>query len=138
MTRLVRFACVSLTAVTLTVALLVVPRADAQAPNAQAPSAQAPQPKPEMVENCPGLIASDRPRVMPASLQFALNPEEVRISYAGHSTFLIESPQQVRIATDYNDYVRPRVLPDIATMNHAHDSHFTDTPAPGIRHVLRG
>ncbi|HLQ93667.1 MAG TPA: MBL fold metallo-hydrolase [Xanthobacteraceae bacterium] len=147
MSRLVRFTWALLTAVSLAFALLVVPRAgaqppSAQAPSVQAPSAQAPQPKqeakPEMVENCPGLIASGRPRVMPASLQLALNPDEVRISYAGHSTFLIESPQQVRIATDYNDYVRPRVLPDIATMNHAHDSHFTDTPAPGIRHVLRG
>jgi L-ascorbate metabolism protein UlaG (beta-lactamase superfamily) len=44
----------------------------------------------------------------------------------------------VRIATDYNNYVRPRVLPTIVTMNKAHDSHYTDTPEPGIAHVLRG
>ena len=42
------------------------------------------------------------------------------------------------IATDYNDYVRPSVLPDIVTMNHAHSTHYTDNPDPGIKHVLRG
>ena len=62
----------------------------------------------------------------------------MRITYIGHSTFLIESPQLVRIATDYNDYVRPPVLPDIVTMNHAHTTHYTDHPDPGIKYVLRG
>ena len=99
---------------------------------------QAPAPKPEMAENCPGLVAASRPRVMPAALRLARNPDEVRITYVGHSTFLIESPQLVRIATDYNDYVRPPILPDIVTMNHAHSTHYTDRPDPGIRHVLRG
>ena len=84
-----------------------------------------------MVENCPGLVASDRPRVMPAAFRLARNADEVRITYVGHSTFLIESPQLVRIATDYNDYVRPPILPDIVTMNHAHTTHYTDRPGPG-------
>jgi L-ascorbate metabolism protein UlaG (beta-lactamase superfamily) len=44
----------------------------------------------------------------------------------------------VRVATDYNDYVKPPVLPDIATMNHAHSTHYTDNPDAGIKHVLRG
>jgi len=44
-----------------------------------------------------------------------------------------KAPQGVKIATDYNDYVKPRVLPDIATMNHAHSTHFTDAPDPGIK-----
>jgi L-ascorbate metabolism protein UlaG (beta-lactamase superfamily) len=105
------------------------PRAGAQTP---------PGPKPEMRENCPGLIAADTPRVMPAALRLALNSDQVRITYVGHATFLIESPQGVRIATDYNDYVRPKVIPDIATMNHAHSTHFTDRPDPRIPHVLRG
>ncbi len=99
---------------------------------------QAPAPKPEMVENCPGLVASDAPGVTPAAFRLALNSDQVRITYVGHSTFLIESPQLVRIATDYNDYVRPPLVPDIVTMNHAHSTHFTDHPDPGIRHVLRG
>jgi len=95
--------------------------------------------KPEMNESCPGLVAQQRPPFIPASLRLAaLKEGEVRISYVGHSTFLIESPKLVRIATDYNDYVRPPVLPDIVTMNHAHSTHYTDRPEPGIKFVLRG
>ncbi len=30
------------------------------------------------------------------------------------------------------------MLPDIVTMNHAHTSHYTDHPDPGIKYVLRG
>jgi L-ascorbate metabolism protein UlaG (beta-lactamase superfamily) len=89
---------------------------------------------PEMTQVCPGLVAANEPRIIPA----ALNPDQVRITYVGHATFLIESPELVRIATDYNDYVRPPVLPDIATMNHAHDTHYTDNPDPAIKYVLRG
>ncbi len=103
----------------------------------QAP--EAPPPKPEMMENCPGLVAADRPPALPASFNLAaLNEDQVRLTYVGHATFLIESPQLVRIATDYNDYVRPPVLPDIITMNHAHDTHYTDHPDPAIKYVLRG
>jgi L-ascorbate metabolism protein UlaG (beta-lactamase superfamily) len=103
---------------------------------AQAPAAPA---KPEMTENCPGLVASDTPRVVPAALRLAaLEPDQVRLTYVGHATFLIESPQLVRIATDYNDYVRSPVIPDIVTMNHAHDTHYTDRPDPRIKYVLRG
>ncbi len=106
--------------------------------SASAPAQSPPAAKPEMRENCPGLVASRGPRAIPAALQLALNPDQVRISYSGHSTFLVESPQLVRVATDYNDYVRPMVLPDIATMNHAHSTHYTDHPDPRIPHVLRG
>jgi len=96
-------------------------------------------PKPEMMESCPGLIASRVPRVEPAALRLAaLEHDQARLTYIGHSTFLIESPQLVRIATDYNDYVRPPVLPDIATMNHAHSTHYTLSPDPGIKYVLHG
>jgi L-ascorbate metabolism protein UlaG (beta-lactamase superfamily) len=94
--------------------------------------------KPEMMENCPGLVAARTPRIIPAAFTRALASDQVRVTYAGHSTFLIESPQLVRIATDYNDYVRPPALPDIVTMNHAHSSHYTDRPDPAIKHVLRG
>jgi L-ascorbate metabolism protein UlaG (beta-lactamase superfamily) len=102
--------------------------------------AQSPAPpKPEMTEFCPGMIAGTVPRLMPAAFRpAALTPQEVRITYIGHSTFLLESPQLVRIATDYNDYVKPPVVPDIVTMNHAHTTHYTDHPDPAIKHVLRG
>jgi len=115
--------------VLLAVVAVVEPRAQSAAPPAK---------KPEMMENCPGLVAANRPRVLPAAFQVALNADQIRITYVGHSTFLIESPKLVRIATDYNDYVRPSVLPTIATMNHAHSTHYTDNPDPSIKYVLRG
>jgi L-ascorbate metabolism protein UlaG (beta-lactamase superfamily) len=98
-----------------------------------------PSPQPEMRENCPGLVAADRPVATPAVFKLAaLNSDQVRVTFIGHATFLIESPELVRIATDYNDYVKPPVTPDIATMNHAHDTHYTDHPDPAIKYVLRG
>ena len=106
---------------------------------AHAQPADAPSAKPEMTENCPGLVAANWPRLTPAAFHLAaLDPDQVRLTFIGHATFLIESPELVRIATDYNDYVRPPVLPDIITMNHAHDTHYTDRPDPAIKYVLRG
>ena len=106
---------------------------------ASAQSPDAPAAKPDTRENCPGLVARSLPRAIPAALRLAaLNPDQVRLTFLGHSTFLIESPDLVRIVTDYNDYVQPPVLPDIVTMNHAHGTHYTDSPAPAIKYVLRG
>jgi len=88
---------------------------------------------------CPGLVAENAPRAIPASLRLAaLAADQVRLTFIGHSTFLIESPQLVRIATDYNDYIRPPLVPDIVTMNHAHSTHYTDRPEADIKYVLRG
>jgi L-ascorbate metabolism protein UlaG (beta-lactamase superfamily) len=68
----------------------------------------------------------------------ALSASDVRLTFVGHSTFLIESAGGVRIVTDYNDYVRPPLVPDVATMNRAHSTHYTDFPDAKITHVLRG
>ncbi len=68
----------------------------------------------------------------------AVPPAHVSLTYIGHSTFLIETPAGVRIATDYSDYARPSVIPDIVTMNNAHPSHYTDHPDAAVRYVLRG
>ena len=117
-----------LAASALIASVLALPIFAAAQPTPPAPPAA----KPEMMENCPGLVARDTPRVIPASFNLAsLKGDEVRISYAGHSTFMVESPRGVKIATDYNDYVKPRALPDIVTMNHAHSTHYTDHPDPG-------
>jgi L-ascorbate metabolism protein UlaG (beta-lactamase superfamily) len=85
-------------------------------------------------ESCPGLIASRDTLLSWA----ALRQDEVGLSFVGHATFLIETPQGVRIATDYSDGTRPPVTPDVATMNKAHSTHFSYRPDPGIKHVLRG
>jgi L-ascorbate metabolism protein UlaG (beta-lactamase superfamily) len=112
---------------------------DPPTPQQESPAQPPSTAPPQMSKNCPGLVARDRARLIPTSFDVAaLNADQVRITFIGHATFLIESPQLVRIATDYNDYVRPPLLPDIVTMNHAHDTHYTDHPDPAIKYVLRG
>jgi L-ascorbate metabolism protein UlaG (beta-lactamase superfamily) len=141
MTRAARLAMERgyLSAFVRVLGLLAVAMAPALAPTAHAQSADAPTAKPEITQGCPAPVATARPRATLASFDLAaLAADQVRLTYIGHATFLIESPQLVRIATDYNDYVRPPVLPDIATMNHAHDTHYTDHPDPAIKYVLRG
>ncbi len=63
---------------------------------------------------------------------------QVRVSFAGHSSFLIETPGGASAFTDYNGYVPWPRLPDIVTMSNTHGSHNTDTVPPGIKFVLRG
>lgn len=88
---------------------------------------------------CPGLVASGRPLVIPAGLRRPVAAQDqVALTFVGHATFLIASPGGVLIATDYNDYVRPPAPPDVATMNRAHSTHYSEFPDPAIRHVLRG
>jgi L-ascorbate metabolism protein UlaG (beta-lactamase superfamily) len=67
----------------------------------------------------------------------ALAPDQVQLTFVGHSTFLIESPGGLTIATDYAGFAGG-LLPDVVTMNRAHPTHYTDTPDPAIKHVLRG
>ena len=122
-------------AVILSLATLVTLSASPAFAQGAAPAAPAPRIEPN--ENCPGLIAS-RPPFRPLVQRVALKHDEARFTYIGHSTFLIESPQLVRIATDYNGYIKPPMIPDIVTMNHAHSTHYTDHPEPEIKHVLRG
>ena len=63
---------------------------------------------------------------------------QVRITYVGHSSFLIETPGGASAVTDYNGIQIPAKVPDIITMNNSHDSHYTDDPNPEIRFPLRG
>ncbi len=66
-----------------------------------------------------------------------LAEDQVSLKFIGHSTFLIETPGGIRAATDYNGMVIDP-LPQVVTMNHAHGTHYTDFPDPGIQHVLKG
>ncbi|TXL78754.1 MBL fold metallo-hydrolase [Vineibacter terrae] len=61
-----------------------------------------------------------------------------RITFVGHASFLIETPQGVRVITDYNGLNGYGRKPDIVTMNNAHGTHFTDDVEPGVTYVLRG
>ncbi|APO69094.1 metallo-beta-lactamase family hydrolase protein [Rhizobium gallicum] len=64
--------------------------------------------------------------------------EDVKLTFLGHSTFEIETPGGIVIATDFNGWYRPVVTPDVVTMNRAHSTHYTLTPDPAIKHVLHG
>jgi L-ascorbate metabolism protein UlaG (beta-lactamase superfamily) len=60
------------------------------------------------------------------------------ITFLGHSSYQIDTPQGVRAITDYNGVNGFGRKPDIVTMNNAHSTHFTDEPEDSITYVLRG
>ena len=64
--------------------------------------------------------------------------EEVSITFVGHSTYFIETPEGIGIATDYSGVYQPSRLPDVVTMNKAHSTHYSLQPDPKIPHVLHG
>ncbi|MBI5321720.1 MBL fold metallo-hydrolase [Bradyrhizobium sp.] len=85
------------------------------------------------------LAMASAPRAVPVSYRLAAKAEDVVITYAGHSTYYIDTPRGVRIATDFSGaYHAPGRLPDVVTMNRAHSTHFTLYPDPKIPHVLHG
>ena len=63
----------------------------------------------------------------------------LRIRFLGHASFALETAGGLLAVTDYTGFIgNPMVVPDVVTMNNAHDTHFTDAPDPLIPHVLRG
>ncbi|MDH3665865.1 MAG: MBL fold metallo-hydrolase [Paracoccaceae bacterium] len=85
------------------------------------------------VQGVPGVryVALDGPIL-------AAGAREVTITYVGHSTFRIETEGGVVIATDFFGASGEGRLPDVVTMNKAHETHFTDFPNPDIPNVMRG
>jgi L-ascorbate metabolism protein UlaG (beta-lactamase superfamily) len=84
-------------------------------------------------------MANAPPRATPVSLRrTAAKTDEVAITYAGHSTYYIDTPGGVTIATDYNGVYRLDRIPDVVTMNRAHSTHYTLFPDPRIATVLHG
>jgi L-ascorbate metabolism protein UlaG (beta-lactamase superfamily) len=79
-------------------------------------------------------VAMAAPRVWRA----AVANDTVQITFLGHASFEIVSPGGVSAVTDYNGINVPFDPPDIATMNHAHSTHYTLDPDPRIPHVLHG
>ena len=66
------------------------------------------------------------------------NKYDVQFSFQGHSTYLVESPQGITVATDFAGWLTDNIIPTAVTMNRAHSSHYTDFPNPKIKHVFRG
>src|SRR5271167_4310673 len=84
-------------------------------------------------------MAQAPPRTMPVSLRrLSAKAEDVTITYAGHSTYYIDTPGGVQIATDFSGVYTTGRLPDVVTMNRAHSTHYTLFPDPRIPHVLHG
>ncbi|WOI55673.1 MBL fold metallo-hydrolase [Palleronia sp. LCG004] len=63
----------------------------------------------------------------------------VRLRYIDHSMFLIQAPDGTNAVTDYYGYLgQTDFVPDIATMNRAHSTHWTANPDPRIENLLEG
>ncbi|MEE4117864.1 MAG: MBL fold metallo-hydrolase [Paracoccaceae bacterium] len=87
-----------------------------------------------LVEDTPGLRYLHR-----ASFTAPVPEESVRISYIDHAMFLIQTAGGLSAVTDYSGFIGPtEFVPDVATMNQAHSTHWTREPHPDIPHVLTG
>lgn len=86
-----------------------------------------------------GMVENRPPALKRSAIQHvSLTSEKVPIKFIGHATFTIRSPQGVYVVTDYNDYYRADVRPDIATMNTRRGNHSTYRIEPGVAHALYG
>jgi L-ascorbate metabolism protein UlaG (beta-lactamase superfamily) len=88
-----------------------------------------------VVERQPGIQLASLDGVQLAS---DASPNRATITFVGHASYQIDTPQGVRAIADYNGVNGFGRRPDIVTMNNAHDTHFTDQPEDGITYVLRG
>ncbi|GAA6176673.1 MBL fold metallo-hydrolase [Sulfitobacter pacificus] len=76
--------------------------------------------------------------VTPASLP-EVAVENVHLHYIDHASFLIRSHGGLNMVTDFTGFTGTLLfIPDVVTMNHAHDTHWTAFPDPAIPHVLPG
>ncbi|APX12062.1 MBL fold metallo-hydrolase [Tateyamaria omphalii] len=74
-----------------------------------------------------------------ASYDVEVAPETVRIHYIAHASFLIRTAGGLNMVTDFTGFTGSApMIPDVVTMNHAHETHWTAFPDPAIPHVLRG
>jgi L-ascorbate metabolism protein UlaG (beta-lactamase superfamily) len=74
-----------------------------------------------------------------ASFRDPVAEDSVRIRYINHASFLIQTEGGLSAVTDFTGFIGlADFLPDVVTMNHAHDTHWTSVPDPAIPHVLKG
>lgn len=86
-----------------------------------------------------GFVHNTHPMLHRAGFTLAdVTADQVRLTFIGHASFDLRSPQGVRAVTDYNDNYPPRTPPDIATMNINRGNHSSYSVDPGVKHVLRG
>jgi L-ascorbate metabolism protein UlaG (beta-lactamase superfamily) len=74
-----------------------------------------------------------------AGFRDPLEDHHVRLSYIAHASFLIQTHDGLSAVTDYTGFIgNTDLIPDVVTMNHAHETHYTAFPDPAIPHVLEG
>ncbi len=65
--------------------------------------------------------------------------QNVRLHYIAHSSFLLQTAGGLSVVTDYTGFIGTAgLIPDVVTMNRAHETHWTEFPDPAIPHVLPG
>ncbi|MEO1561836.1 MAG: MBL fold metallo-hydrolase [Pseudomonadota bacterium] len=83
-------------------------------------------------------MVQNEPVIQQASSQ-ALVKDEVRITFIDHAMYRIDTFGGHSVVTDFNGFIGlDAEVPNIVTMNRAHDSHFTSNIPEGVEHVLRG
>jgi len=93
---------------------------------------------PALASECFQLAQGERSLLHRAAMTLA--DEDVSIRFIAHSSYLLENAEGLQIATDWSGHFTHRLdrAPDVITMNHAHDTHWTASPDPEIEHVLKG
>lgn len=87
-----------------------------------------------LAQSVPGLRFLHR-----ASWQDPVASDSVHIHYIAHAAFLLRTHGGLSVITDYTGFTGSApLIPDVVTMNHAHETHWTAHPDPAIKHVLRG
>ena len=87
-----------------------------------------------LAEAAPGITYLHR-----AAWQDPVPELSLRIRYVSHASFLIQTPGGLNVITDFTGYTGSAgLIPDVVTMNHAHETHWTAFPDPAIPHVLKG
>lgn len=74
-----------------------------------------------------------------ASFRDPVPQGRARVQYVTHATFLIQAEGGTSAATDFSGFLGSAdFVPDVVTMNKAHQTHWTPFPDPAIAHVLPG
>ncbi len=90
----------------------------------------------------PGFV-QDRRHSLPIMLAATPGPGteqagQATLEWLGHSSFLLTSPEGLRILTDPNGYHAMTVPPDVVTVSNFHGTHTAVHAVPGTPRVLLG
>ena len=93
--------------------------------------------------HCLALAQTDGVSALVHSASLRALPDVARetalLHYITHASFLIRSAGGLNMVTDYTGYTGTfPFIPDVVTMNHAHETHWTAFPDPAIGHSLTG